>query len=84
MWSLHSLDENTMSSATYDIFGDPTEVLHLSDAPTPEPRPGQVQICTIFSPIHDHDLWTVRGEYGYKPELHAIGGSEAVVIVDAL
>jgi NADPH:quinone reductase-like Zn-dependent oxidoreductase len=43
-----------------------------------------VRIKTILSPIHNHDLWTVRGSYGYKPELPAIGGSEAVGTVDAL
>ncbi|RLM22123.1 alcohol dehydrogenase [Brenneria alni] len=73
-----------MRSATHDVFGDPAEVLRQSDVPTPEPGPGQARIRTIFSPIHNHDLWTVRGEYGYKPELPAIGGSEAVGIVDAL
>ncbi|MFW1969784.1 alcohol dehydrogenase catalytic domain-containing protein, partial [Acinetobacter guillouiae] len=41
-------------------------------------------IKTIMSPIHNHDVWTVRGSYGYKPTLPAIGGSEAVGIVDAL
>ena len=36
----------------------------------------------ILSPIHNHDLWTVRGEYGYKPALPAaIGGTEAVGVI---
>ena len=34
--------------------------------------------------IHNHDLLTIRGQYGFKPELPAIGGSEAVGIVDAI
>jgi NADPH:quinone reductase-like Zn-dependent oxidoreductase len=34
--------------------------------------------------IHNHDLWTVRGTYGYKPELPARAGTEAVGIVDAV
>ena len=39
----------------------------------------------VLSPIHNHDLWTVRGNYGYKPELPgAIGGSEALGIVEAV
>ena len=42
-----------------------------------------VRIKTLLSPIHHHDLWTVRGQYGYKPTLPAIGGSEAVGTVDA-
>ncbi|WP_417674718.1 zinc-binding dehydrogenase [Pseudodonghicola sp.] len=73
-----------MRTATHATFGDPAEVLAPVDAPLPEPAAGQVRIKTILSPIHNHDLWTVRGQYGYKPELPAIGGSEAVGIVDAL
>lgn len=73
-----------MRTATHATFGDPAEVLAPVDAPLPDPAAGQVRIKTILSPIHNHDLWTVRGQYGYKPELPAIGGSEAVGIVDAL
>ncbi|MGU3576907.1 zinc-binding dehydrogenase [Brucellaceae bacterium C25G] len=73
-----------MRSAIHKSFGDPAEVLVQSDSPIPQPSSGQVRIKTILSPIHNHDLWTVRGSYGYKPELPAIGGSEAVGIIDAL
>ena len=73
-----------MLSALHRTFGDPAEVLTPSDSPRPEPGEGEVRIRTILSPIHNHDLWTVRGQYGYKPELPAIGGSEAVGIVEAL
>ncbi len=73
-----------MRSAVHAVFGEPAEVLALADSPLPEPGPGQVRIRTLLSPIHNHDLWTIRGQYGYKPTLPAIGGSEAVGIVDAL
>lgn len=73
-----------MRSAIHQIFGEPADVLALGDSPVPQPAAGQVRIKTILSPIHNHDLWTVRGSYGYKPELPAIGGTEAVGIVDAL
>lgn len=73
-----------MRSATHAIFGEPDAVLALTDRPVPEPGVAQVRIRTILSPIHNHDLWTVRGSYGYRPELPAIGGTEAVGIVDAL
>ncbi|GAA0394993.1 zinc-binding dehydrogenase [Brevundimonas terrae] len=73
-----------MRSAVHHTFGEPAEVLALGDRPVPEPGPRQVRIKTILSPIHNHDLWTVRGQYGYKPSLPAVGGSEAVGIVDAL
>ena len=70
-----------MRSAIHDVFGDPASVLYLADMPLPEPAAGDVRIRTILSPIHNHDLWTVRGAYGYKPVLPAIGGSEAVKIL---
>ncbi|WP_019996907.1 zinc-binding dehydrogenase [Aureimonas ureilytica] len=73
-----------MKSAAHETFGDPAEVLHLADSPLPEPGPGEVRVRTILSPIHNHDLWTVRGSYGYKPELPAIGGSEAVGTIEAV
>lgn len=73
-----------MRSITHDAFGDPAKVLHLVDSATPEPGAGEVRIRTLLSPIHNHDIWTVQGNYGYKPPLPAIGGSEAVGIVDAV
>lgn len=73
-----------MRSATHSRFGEPAEVLALADSPIPEPAPGQVRIKTTLAAIHHHDLWTVRGSYGYKPDLPAIAGSEAVGIIDAL
>lgn len=73
-----------MRSVTYATFGEPGEVLTLGARPVPQPGAGQVRIKTILSPIHNHDLWTIRGQYGYKPQLPAIGGTEAVGVVDAL
>ncbi|WP_337266654.1 zinc-binding dehydrogenase [Oryzifoliimicrobium ureilyticus] len=73
-----------MRGVIHESFGDPAKVLKLGERSVPEPASGQVRIRTIMSPIHNHDLWTVRGQYGYKPELPAVGGSEAVGIVDAL
>ncbi|WP_375237522.1 zinc-binding dehydrogenase [Microbacterium schleiferi] len=65
-------------------FGDPAEVLAVEEVELPEPGPGQVRLKVVPSPIHNHDLWTVRGDYGYKPELPARAGTEALSVVDAL
>ncbi|WP_343581725.1 zinc-binding dehydrogenase [Acinetobacter sp.] len=73
-----------MQSIIHHSFGEPAEVLQLAEMPRPEPKAGEVRIKTILSPMHNHDVWTVRGSYGYKPTLPAIGGSEAVGIVDAV
>ncbi|MBL8322129.1 MAG: zinc-binding dehydrogenase [Acinetobacter sp.] len=73
-----------MRSIIHCNFGEPAEVLQLAEMPQPEPQAGEVRIKTILSPMHNHDVWTVRGNYGYKPALPAIGGSEAVGVIDAL
>lgn len=74
-----------MKAAVHDQFGDPLEVLKVRDVETPAPGAGEVRVRTALSPIHNHDLWTIRGSYGYKPPLPgAIGGSEAAGVVDAV
>jgi NADPH:quinone reductase-like Zn-dependent oxidoreductase len=73
-----------MRAAVYEAFGDPATVLTLGERPMPEPRAGQVRVRMVRSAIHNHDLWTVRGTYGARPKLPAIGGSEASGVVDAL
>jgi D-arabinose 1-dehydrogenase-like Zn-dependent alcohol dehydrogenase len=64
-----------MRAALHDRFGEPADVLHAGNAALPEPAAGEVRIRTVLAPIHNHDLWTVRGQYGYKPALPAVGGS---------
>ncbi|SFS07361.1 NADPH:quinone reductase [Microbacterium sp. cf046] len=73
-----------MRALIHTEFGDPTEVLEVGERPLPEPGPGEVRVRTVLAPIHNHDLWTIRGDYGFKPELPAGSGSEAMGIVDAL
>lgn len=73
-----------MRAALHASFGEPASVLSAGDAALPEPGPGEVRIRTVLAPIHNHDLWTVRGKYGYKPSLPAIGGSEALGTIDAI
>lgn len=73
-----------MRSAIHHTFGDPAQVLVAADSPMPEPGPGEVRIRMQLAPIHNHDLWTIRGQYGYKPTLPAIGGSEGLGVIHAL
>lgn len=73
-----------MRALIHDTFGEPETVLHVTDAPVPTPGPGQVRLKIVLSPIHNHDLWTVRGTYGFKPELPAASGTEALGVVDEL
>lgn len=73
-----------MRSAIYESFGVPEQVLTTSELPTPAPGPGQVLVKMVLSPIHNHDLSTIAGQYGYKPPLPAVPGTEAVGTVAAL
>lgn len=73
-----------MRALIYHQFGEPSEVLNEEEVVLPSPGVNQVRVKTILSPIHNHDLWTVRGTYGHKPDLPAIGGSEALGIIDAV
>lgn len=73
-----------MRALIHHTFGEAEDVLSLEERPVPEPGPGQVRLRVALSPIHNHDLWTVRGTYGFKPELPAASGTEALGIVDAL
>tara|TARA_R100000750_G_scaffold58512_1_gene46268 strand:- start:462 stop:1439 length:978 start_codon:yes stop_codon:yes gene_type:complete len=73
-----------MKAVIHETFGDPAEVLKTAMIDTPKPGKGQVLIRTILSTIHNHDLWTVHGSYGVKPDLPATGGTEAVGVIEAL
>jgi len=73
-----------MRAAIYKSFGDPAVVLEVEERDTPAPGPGLARIRMSRAAIHNHDLWTIRGDYGQKPPLPAIGGSEAAGVVDAI
>ena len=73
-----------MRCVVYNAFGVPAEVLQLSERPVPDPGSGEIRVRMVLSPVHNHDLWTIRGEYGVKPALPAIGGTEALGIVNKL
>lgn len=73
-----------MRSVVYESFGVPEQVLKLGERPKPVPGPGQALVRMRLSPIHNHDLMTAAGSYGIKPALPAVGGTEAVGVVEAL
>ncbi|MGL3199615.1 MULTISPECIES: zinc-binding dehydrogenase [Curtobacterium] len=73
-----------MRAVVHHEFGEPADVLAAEERPVPTPGAGEVLVRTVLSPIHNHDLWTIRGTYGFKPELPAASGTEALGVVEAL
>lgn len=73
-----------MRAVIHHEFGEPADVLGVEEGETPTPGPGEVRLRVTLSPIHNHDLWTIRGTYGFTPELPARAGTEAVGVVDAV
>lgn len=73
-----------MRALTHSTFGDPGSVLEVTEHPLPEPGPGQARVRTLLAAIHNHDLLTVSGDYGFTPDLPARSGTEAVGVVDAV
>lgn len=74
-----------MKAAMYRQFGEPEQVIFTEyQATKPTPKKDEVLVKMRLAAIHNHDLWTIRGTYGYKPELPAIAGSEAVGIIEAI
>ena len=68
-----------MNALQYASFGEPAEVIAPTDIPVPAPREGEeVVLRMVRSPIHNHDLATIRGIYGVRPKLPAVGGTECV------
>lgn len=72
-----------MIALQYAQFGEPVDVVRPTNVPIADPGPGEVRVRMLCSPIHNHDLATIRGTYGVRPTLPATGGSEFVGLVDA-
>ncbi|MGW7008654.1 zinc-dependent alcohol dehydrogenase family protein, partial [Streptomyces sp. NPDC054933] len=74
-----------MKAVAFDRYGEPKDVLSITDRPIPEPRAGEVRIRMIASPVNPSDLLYVRGHYaGVEPHFPAPVGFEGVGVIDAL
>lgn len=71
-----------MIALQYREFGEPADVVAPVEVTAPAPGSGEVLVRVSLSPIHNHDLATIRGVYGVKPSLPAIGGSELCGVVE--
>jgi NADPH:quinone reductase-like Zn-dependent oxidoreductase len=71
-----------MKAAIFDQFGEPAEVLRVSEVEPPKPTPGQVRVRMLASPINPSDLLFIQGRYGLKAKLPATPGFEGVGVVE--
>src|SRR5215468_2209387 len=71
-----------MKAVVLDRFGEPADVLRVTDVPVPAPGRGEVRVRMIASPINPSDLLMIRGLYGLKPPLPATPGFEGVGVVE--
>ena len=65
-------------------LGEPSEVLELTESPTPEPGPGEVLIKVAAVAANFPDVLLARGQYQVRPELPFTPGIECSGTVAAL
>lgn len=65
-------------AVTYSSFGEPSEVLSLTERPLAAPAADQALVKMLAATINPSDFGTVLGTYGRLPELPAVVGREGV------
>ena len=65
-----------MKAVQFDQFGEPADVLRMQDVESPRPKPGELLVRMLLSPVNPSDLMTVRGVYGKQPQLPCTPGYE--------
>lgn len=72
-----------MRGVILDRFGEPKDVLDVTDRPMPTPGPGQVRVRMLAAPVNPSDLMTCRGTYTKIPSLPFAPGYEGVGVVES-
>jgi NADPH:quinone reductase-like Zn-dependent oxidoreductase len=68
-----------MRAALIKAFGEPAEVLEVSDVPEPSgPAAGEVMLGVEYAPINMNDLYVIQGAFPVRPSLPSIVGNEGV------
>ena len=74
-----------MKAICFDHYGEPADVLTVTEQPVPQPGAGQVRLKIRLSPINPSDLLYVRGHYsGVAPHFPSGAGFEGVAAIDAV
>lgn len=73
-----------MKTVRFDHYGEPLDVLTVTEQPVPDPGAGEIRIKIRFSPVNPSDLLYVRGDYsGVEEHFPSGAGFEGVGVVDA-
>jgi NADPH:quinone reductase-like Zn-dependent oxidoreductase len=67
-----------MKALQLSSFGQPTDVVELTEIEPADPGPGQLTVAIEAAPINPSDLMLINGIYGVRPELPAALGAEGV------
>jgi NADPH:quinone reductase len=74
-----------MKAIQFAHYGEPKDVLAVTDKPLPKPDQNQVRVRVVLSPLNPSDLLYVRGHYsGVTATFPASVGFEGAGVVDAL
>lgn len=68
-----------MRAAVMERHGGP-DALVVRDAPTPQPRLGQVRLRVMAAGVNNTDIWTREGRYGTAGDPEAVAGWQGVPI----
>lgn len=71
-----------MKAVQFQQPGEPTTVLKTIDIERPVPRPGEVLVRMLATPINPSDLMYIRGRYTVPAQCPATPGFEGVGIVE--
>jgi NADPH2:quinone reductase len=72
-----------MKAIQFQQPGEPASVLASSDIERPVPRPGEVLVRMLSTPVNPSDLMYIRGRYTIPAACPATPGFEGVGIVEA-
>src|SRR5271167_3990539 len=74
-----------MKAIRFDQYGEPADVLTVTEQPVPRPGAGEVRVKIRLSPINPSDLLYVRGHYsGVTPYFPSGAGFEGVAVIDVV
>ncbi|XP_011539842.1 enoyl-[acyl-carrier-protein] reductase, mitochondrial isoform X2 [Homo sapiens] len=79
-----SAEPARVRALVYGHHGDPAKVVELKNLELAAVRGSDVRVKMLAAPINPSDINMIQGNYGFLPELPAVGGNEGVAQVVAV